>query len=469
MADGYPAESIVVSAGYHSGVKTVPLPDTGPGRHGGQTWSYTEAFNRMFRNTRFDYRRLVGNPWENSIIAIGLRWIMANAAEPAMVMNQRKIIKAEASEDLTPIDEEIEIWERTYGHPLQDLIESPNPFYGFATLIGAICLSLTLDGNAYVFVNEDIFGYPTELWWIPHFFCEPYWEGKEFISGYEVYDGFRIQDIPATRMLHFRTGIDPSNSRKGFAALKQQWLQQATDTQAAKIALGLMVNNAVGSYAVSLKSVDGKQYSAGSGTRLEEFTQKFDDGDWSGERAGKVLPLPFGAEITRLSWNLEELEMSSIWKITETRTLASMGLNSATLAMFSGAESTKFTNQLQAEGFCYRNCLIPMHKLIARGFNSLLPRYGKQVYKDRSLAWDYSGIESLQGDQEKNSKVASLAFNSRFATQNEARKMIGLPRLKKGDGFLKAAVESNQVQGQAPPKGDSQPRDAQEEKDQSGL
>jgi hypothetical protein len=110
-----------------------------------------------------------------------------------------------------------------YGqHPLADLWNQPNQYYGRRTLEKAIGLSLIVDGNAYIQKVRNRGGEVVELWWQPHNRVFPTWpsDGSEFIDGYRIrIDGFDWW-LPKEDIIHIKDGEDPDNARLGLSAIK---------------------------------------------------------------------------------------------------------------------------------------------------------------------------------------------------------------------------------------------------------
>jgi len=160
------------------------------------------------------------DPLENSAVVNGLAWITRNFGQAEFqVYKQTRDGK----------EEEI------INHPLQRLIERPNPFYGGQTLWAGTLLSYHLDGNAYWLKvrNARGFGTPTELWYEPHWNIKPHWpeDGSAYIDYYERRVNGVTYQIPPENVVHFRNGLNPSNTRMGLAPLKSALLQVFADQE----------------------------------------------------------------------------------------------------------------------------------------------------------------------------------------------------------------------------------------------
>ena len=99
----------------------------------------------------------------------------------------------------------------------------------------------------------------------------------------------------------------------------------------------------------------------------------------------------------------------------------------------SGSRSGVYTEK-EAQAMMWRNAVIPVLKKICRGLNRwLLPTYGSEYM----LKYDVSHIDALAHDKLALGK--SIKQIERFITYNEARDLVGLPRISKergGDNFL---------------------------------
>ena len=108
-------------------------------------------------------------------------------------------------------------------HPVLDLWNRPNKFYGRRTMEKAIGLSLKIDGNAYIWkVRNRTKGIVELLAWIPSLPLLPHMASRRIGIHRWLYDLGRHARywLPVEDIIHIKDGIDPRNERYGLAAVK---------------------------------------------------------------------------------------------------------------------------------------------------------------------------------------------------------------------------------------------------------
>ena len=164
-------------------------------------------YSVVLPNARYDYETQAGDLWNTPVIAIGIKWLGDRFPRPIFQVN-----RIGRGGKYTP-----------YGqHPLVDLWNCPNPYYGRRTLEKAIGLSVICAGNAYIQKVRNRGGGVAELWWLPHDRVFPTWpsDGSEFIDGYRIRIDGDDWWLPKEDIIHIRDGLDPLNERLGLSAVK---------------------------------------------------------------------------------------------------------------------------------------------------------------------------------------------------------------------------------------------------------
>lgn len=104
-------------------------------------------------------------------------------------------------------------------HPLEALLDAPNPFLSRFELFEQTVGMLELTGNAYWFLSADAAGRPAEIWPLRPDRVRIVPDAARFVAGY-VYelDGLRIPLEPA-EVIHFKRW-NPTNDYYGLSALE---------------------------------------------------------------------------------------------------------------------------------------------------------------------------------------------------------------------------------------------------------
>ncbi len=113
-------------------------------------------------------------------------------------------------------------------HPLERLLEAPNPFLSGFELIEQTVGMLELTGNAYWFLGGDSSGTPVEIWPLRPDRMSIVPDTRRFIKGY-VYEveGARVP-LEAAEVVHFKRW-HPANDYYGLSALESARQSISTD------------------------------------------------------------------------------------------------------------------------------------------------------------------------------------------------------------------------------------------------
>src|SRR5690606_4155244 len=113
-------------------------------------------------------------------------------------------------------------------HPLEDLLDSPNPYLSRFELIEQTVGMLELCGNAYWFLAGDGQGTPVEIWTLAPDRITIVPDDSRYVKGY-IYeiDGKRIPLEPE-EVIHFKRW-HPANDYYGLSALEAARLAVASD------------------------------------------------------------------------------------------------------------------------------------------------------------------------------------------------------------------------------------------------
>ncbi len=113
-------------------------------------------------------------------------------------------------------------------HPLERLLEAPNPFLSGFELIEQTVGMLELTGNAYWFLGGDSSGTPVEIWPLRPDRMSIVPDARRFIKGY-VYEveGARVP-LEAAEVVHFKRW-HPANDYYGLSALESARQSISTD------------------------------------------------------------------------------------------------------------------------------------------------------------------------------------------------------------------------------------------------
>lgn len=379
-----------------------------------QVFSFGQNFNlwnNLFRTgTSLDFASEVGDLRNSALVMAAYNWVSLNAASARPYV---------ATLDADNKEDEVQ------DHPLIQLLNEPNPYYGFDELIGGLSYSWMTAATAYIIANRDGTGAFAELMYEPHWTIRPVWdnEGKQFISGYEVQRNGKWVRLPtekedslAPEVLVFRKGIDPE-TRMGMSAMSSLMREFYTDQQAAQFAALLMRQGLVPPIVVSL----GSKESPVGPDAVPIFKDKLAR-VMRGDSAGEPIVHNHPATVEKLGFDYSSIGLKEIREIPKQRFCAAMGISEHSLNL--GTETATYNNVEQFLKRDYRGYIVPFHKYIAKVLTKkALPEYGDVT--GLVVRWDYSEVPLMQPDLDAEHARNREDYKARIIDQAEAREAIG--------------------------------------------
>lgn len=361
------------------------------------------------------------DPMDNSAVVNTLAWITRNFGQAEFqVYRQRRD------------GEEEEI----VNHPLQRLIERPNKFYGGQTLWAATLASYHLDGNAYWLKvrNARGFGVTTELWYEPHWNIAPHWpeDGSAYIDYYERHINGQTQQIPVENVVHFRNGMNPSNTRKGLAPLRSALLQVFTDQEVSLWVAALCRNMAIPGVMVNPTEAIGM-----TPEKAEQIKQVWKR-KFGGDNRGEPLILDFPASVEVLGFDPKQMDFAAIHHLAESRIAGALGVPPQLTYLDVANESSSYNNLTTFERIGWEQSLIPAYENFEDTIDSqLLPDFeADPLARGIFTEFDTSDVRALKEDQNQKEQRAREAWTSGLITMNEAREALGYLPDPSGDFYF---------------------------------
>ncbi|MGR4892271.1 phage portal protein [Sphingopyxis sp. LARHCG72] len=349
-------------------------------RHGG----VSSFYGALFRRTRFDYRKEVGDCLDASVVMAPVQWVQRALPEGELKVQRRK-----KGGDVDDVPD----------HAMLALIQTPNPYYGDIMLWWGFVLSMIIDGNAYWMIVRNGLGRPAELWYIPHWMMEPKWpaDGSVFISHY-LYTpggGAAQMDIAPEDVIHFRHGINPRNMRKGLSPIDPALREIFSDLEISNFVAALLRNMGVPGMVISPKG------GAMPTPADVDATKSYIQSQFSGDGRGRPLVLGAPTEVSQFGFNPSQMSVNDGRDVAEERVCALIGIPAAIVGFGAGLQQTKVGATMEQMGKqAWENGVIPLGKLAADELKrSLLPQFGRA--DGINVVFDASKVPAMQEDQDK--------------------------------------------------------------------
>jgi HK97 family phage portal protein len=317
--------------------------------------------------------------------------------------------------------------------PLQEFLDEMNPSLDTLELRFWLAWAKHLDGNAYLLkIRPGRSGPPLELWPVSPTVMMPWTErgSSNFIDWYrwERQPGI-FERVPVEDVVHFRLGIDDRDPRKGLSNLKRLLREVASDAEATRFAQQLLQNFGIPGLVVELP-VDSEV------TRDDRLQMKGDIANaFGGDNRGNVGVLSDGATMKQFGFTPEQLNLTALHNIPESRICAVLGVPPAVAGLNIGLEQTSNYASLRVvfESFTERR-LIPLWRMDEEKWNRQLKA---DFTSDRKvlIAHDLSEVRALQEDQDALFARLDIAVQHHWVLPDEAREQVGLPPLPGGSGM----------------------------------
>lgn len=339
-------------------------------------------------------------------------------------------------------------WQEIKNHPLEQLIESPNPFMSRSDLIERIVINLDLAGNS-LFKKVNYNNIPVELWPVGPDNIKPVPDDNDFIKNYEMKVGNKKYTFETDEILH-AMNIDPSNVFWGLGPLQVAAKTVDTDVEAVtwnKIALQ---NRAVTDGVFSFdQPLTGEQWTE---ARAQVRQQHQGSGN---ARAPWVLGS--GARWNNMALSPAEMDFIQGRKMTREEICSVFDVPPPMVGLL---DKANYATMREVRRVFWLDTIIPLLEGIKNVFNrGLTPYFGDGLYLD----YDLSNVEALQ--ENFNEKITSAkdlwTMGLPFNMINQ-RLELGFEDIQGGDiGYLPASILPAELAatGSAPADNEPQPND----------
>lgn len=398
------------------------IPFSGWGGSGGAFGSSQSGYNQddnflrnmgswysQYSGTDIDYGREVGDLLNSSLVMTAANWV-------ARCLPEANLIVVEIGKDgkETPVQ----------NHPAVKILNRPNEYFSQATMWKAFAISWIIDGNSYMIKARNNYGELKELWYAPSFMMEPRWplDGSKFISQYDYNVDGRVNPFDVSDVIHFRNGVNPYNMRLGLSPCASVLREIYADSQVANYQGSLLAHGAVPPAVLSPKpdalggiEVDTKELKE----RYIESTQ--------GDERGKVFVSSMPVELTKISFNPSEMNLTELRLMPEERFASVIGIPTAVLGFGENHRPTGLNNNTsKADERAYESFMIPLWKFLEDELTAqLMPDFdttGRYRFK-----FDLRSVRALSLDEDALYKRLTMAYKSDWLKKSEARSQAGLP------------------------------------------
>lgn len=305
-------------------------------------------------------------------------------------------------------------------HSLQALLTRPNPWQGHSELMSMIGAYLLTGGNAYLHKVRNGAGQPLELYAYHdgHFTPIPGRDRPIVAYDYDVGDGNRIR-VPAEDVVHLKWSLpDFDQPWRSVAPLRLLAREVDADTEMTRLVWALMKKDAM--VRTLIVYPQGVTLTPDEREAAKQRFQLLHSGD----NYGGIGIATEGATVQRMSLNMQELDMTALRRIPETRICAVCLIPAMLVGLAAGLERSTYSNYAEARTAWTEDTLVPLWGGIAGELEADLA----SEFGEYTVEFDLTKVRALQENETERVERAISLYDGGIATKNEARVYVGFPR-----------------------------------------
>ena len=373
--------------------------------------SFIMGYNTLAGN--FDLKDL-GNGQSNSAVTACLQVLGTSFSEANLIV---KSFDSDGEEQII------------FNHPLEILMERPNPYMSGEVVQQYIINALHVFGDAYLLKEKNNTGQVTALYPLIPDRVSAKGTEEQLITNYEYAMDDRKLIIDRSDMIHFRLGLDPTNHKQGYAPLQTILREIFGDEAAGQLSTALLSNSGVPSVIISPK--DDFTISADESDQISKtYQQKV-----GGSKRGQPLVLSGSMTVEKMAFSPSELDIGTLRRIPEERVSAVLGVPAILAGLGAGLERATYANARMLREYFTENKLIPLWRMVATELTYQLLQTDYQSENIVKAQYDFSNVRSLQSDEEDLYKRLNIGVKGGWISVAEARSQVGLPTTDEQDVY----------------------------------
>ena len=316
-------------------------------------------------------------------------------------------------------------WEANPIHPLQKLIDHPNPYQSGQEFRIQSFGFYNTTGNSFIYaprlesgVNQ---GQALEMWIMPTQFTEIISGGwMNPITGYRVnYNYNRSRDLPFNDVMHIRTAnLEYGEGREfyGMSPLRAGLL--ALDRSNSNYRAASTMYKTMGM--AGIVSEEQPEFSGAlTQEQTDEAERKWQD-EYNGVfNYGKTMVTNAKVSYTKLGLSAVDMNLLMDKRATLRDICSLFKIDSK---IFNDPEGTTYNNQTEAKKSAYNDAVIPLVKRFVTELNNwIVSSYGSNV----RVSYDVSSIPVLQVDKKIQAEWVSMMLDRGVFSRDQALKEMG--------------------------------------------
>ncbi len=308
--------------------------------------------------------------------------------------------------------------ERVLDHPLNKVLEFPNPHMPKKLFFELIITWLQLSGSAPILKVQDGSGKTGELWLLSPDKVVPIISKTHGVDGYRLLEqGGSTGHIYDPEEIIYIVYSNPSNPYDGIAPLKVAAKAVDTDVELQDLgkatAQSMGTSNGIITFESEDDSLDGEQLRDMREQLISTFQQN--------RRTGVPNLLGHSLKYTKMGQSQDEMQFLEMRKFSRDEILAAFGM----LPQLLGADgSIKYDNFMSGQRIMWANKVIPDLTLIKTFFNH---SFRGELEEGEVIVFDTSRIQALRKDEKETSEIVEKYWKTGIPMQQlNAKFELGL-------------------------------------------
>jgi len=323
-------------------------------------------------------------------------------------------------------------------HPLQAVLDMPNPRQSHYDFVELLLTYINLDGNVFILrerSGKDGKTGKTRALWLPRpDMMSPvidargqiYEQGALLGYSYMTRGGEKMYFLPE-QVIHIKYP-DPNDPYhglgRGIPPLMAAAFDADNDNSQTTFIKQFFKNGAVPSGIIKSKNIlDDTEVRRIQNRMAEQYTGE--------ENWHKIMVLDADAEYEATGLSMEEMVFPDLRAISETRICAAFKVPPVLIGVKAGLDAATYSNYKLARQALWEDNIIPTNLKLAEAFTRA---FSDELGPDVIIKHDYADVVALQQDRTERFDRSSQSVMSGWVTVNEARREIGFGPLPEGIG-----------------------------------
>ncbi len=298
-------------------------------------------------------------------------------------------------------------WERVDGHPLEALLEEPNPYMSRRELFERMVQHLCLAGNA-VLLKVGTRSQTREIWPLDVRWVKPVPNRVEWIEAYEYEDGSTKRRFPAGDVIHVMLP-DPATPYWGMSPLKAASKAVDTDVEAANWNMLTLQSRLSAEGLLTFEQAMTRDQHDEIRQRIRERI--------TGAGGDRLLVVGGSAKFTPMSSTAKDQEVTSQRELNREDLCLALGVP----PILYGIGDPTYSNMQVAQRALWQQTVVPMLERFAGALQRALMPNEPNLW----LRYDLTTVEALSPDMERDSRVYATLVQNQVRPE-AAAELIGM-------------------------------------------